>query len=617
MTGQVYTVASGKGGVGKTTTAINLGAMFAEAGSDVVVVDTDLGMANIAGFLDFEMTGATLHDVLAGEANVPEAIYEAPGDIDVLPSSTDIQAFARSETEKLPDVVAQLRAEYDVVLLDTGAGISYDTMLPLSLADAVLLVTTPDVASVRDTAKSGELTHHVGGTVRGAVLTQRSNDILNAEDVEGTLETEILAVVPEDQTVPMGIDAGRPLAAFAPNAPAASAYRELAELLAGESARDGREAETAPSDAGKAVDPDGFDEDPVHDLIDERIVDAADESPTTSPFDDGNPADDGVSSADDRVAPERSEPGAEATDEPVSAPDDAVTGDSPDPRADDTTAPLADDSTDSTDSSTADDATDSSTADDATDSSTADDATVPSRDEATDDSFDADPFADDTDSLGDDPFEDDLADDSLVDAPADGPTDDPLADAAAADPLVDDPMKDPLADASTDDSLADVSTTDPPADAAGDGPSDEQVGESLTDPSAVEQDDEMPGGRPSVDPIRDDDAAGPGSAEPNADAAEPGPDATASDLDAIGTGESDDDASTSPDDARQPLDDTAKAPWETGGTDADAADGDDLETVPFESDDASSQTEFGTTNDDEDDDDDDGGLFGRIGSLFR
>src|SRR6056297_1314177 len=250
MTGQVYTVASGKGGVGKTTTAINLGAMLAEAGNDVVVVDTDLGMANIAGFLDFEMTGATLHDVLAGEAGVPEAIYEAPGDIDVLPSSTDIQAFARSETEKLPGVVAELRAEYDFVLLDTGAGISYDTMLPLSLADAVLLVTTPDVASVRDTAKSGELTQHVGGTVRGAVLTQRSNDILNADDVEGTLETEILAVVPEDETVPMGIDAGRPLAAFAPNAPAAAAYRELAELLAGESARDDGDVGSATTDAG-------------------------------------------------------------------------------------------------------------------------------------------------------------------------------------------------------------------------------------------------------------------------------------------------------------------------------------------------------------------------------
>ncbi len=234
MTGTVFAVASGKGGVGKTTTAINLGAMLAAADHGVIVVDTDLGMANVGGYLDFEMDGATLHEVLSDDASVDEAIYHAPGDIDVLPSSTDIYTFAQSQTAQLQRVVAELREEYEYVLLDTGAGISYDTILPLSLADDVLLVTTPDVASVRDTAKTAELTSRVEGTVRGAVLTQRGNDILNADNVEGTLDTDVLTVVPDDETVPMGIDAGRPLAAFSPNSPAATAYRELANILTGE-----------------------------------------------------------------------------------------------------------------------------------------------------------------------------------------------------------------------------------------------------------------------------------------------------------------------------------------------------------------------------------------------
>lgn len=234
MTGTVFAVASGKGGVGKTTTAINLGAMLAAADHGVIVVDTDLGMANVGGYLDFEMDGATLHEVLSDDASVDEAIYHAPGDIDVLPSSTDIYTFAQSQTAQLQRVVAELREEYEYVLLDTGAGISYDTILPLSLADDVLLVTTPDVASVRDTAKTAELTSRVEGTVRGAVLTQRGNDILNADNVEGTLDTDVLTVVPDDETVPLGIDAGRPLAAFSPNSPAATAYRELSNILTGE-----------------------------------------------------------------------------------------------------------------------------------------------------------------------------------------------------------------------------------------------------------------------------------------------------------------------------------------------------------------------------------------------
>jgi len=238
MSDTVYAIASGKGGVGKTTTAINLGAMLADRGHSVVVVDTDLGMANLAGFLDFDVESPTLHEVLAEEADYDEAIYGAPGDIDVLPSATDIEAFAKSNPANLGRVVEPLREAYDYVLLDTGAGVSYDTLVPLALADATLLVATPDVASVRDTAKTGELSARVGTEVVGAVLTQRSSNILNADDVESTLGTEVLVVVPSDEAVPMGVDAGRPLASFAPNAPAGQAYRELAAVLTGDAEPD-------------------------------------------------------------------------------------------------------------------------------------------------------------------------------------------------------------------------------------------------------------------------------------------------------------------------------------------------------------------------------------------
>jgi septum site-determining protein MinD len=234
MSDTVYAIASGKGGVGKTTTAINLGAMLADRGHSVVVVDTDLGMANLADFLDFEIETPTLHEVLAGEADPDDAVYRAPGDIDVLPSATDIEAFVKSDPANLQAVVEDLSETYDYVLLDTGAGVSYDTLVPLALADGVLLVATPDVASVRDTAKTGELAERVETEVRGAVLTQRSSDILNVDDVKETLGTEVLAVIPQDEAVPMGIDAGRPLAAFAPNAPAGRAYRGLAAVLTGD-----------------------------------------------------------------------------------------------------------------------------------------------------------------------------------------------------------------------------------------------------------------------------------------------------------------------------------------------------------------------------------------------
>ncbi|WP_128476788.1 cell division ATPase MinD [Halorussus pelagicus] len=255
MSDTVYAIASGKGGVGKTTTAINLGAMLADRGNSVVVVDTDLGMANLADFLDFEIETPTLHEVLAGEADVEEAVYRAPGDIDVLPSATDIEAFVKSDPANLQGVVESLRETYDYILLDTGAGVSFDTLVPLALADGVLLVATPDVASVRDTAKTGELAERVESEVRGAVLTQRSSDILNADDVEETLGAEVLGVVPQDEAVPMGIDAGRPLAAFAPNAPAGQAYRDLAAILIGEADPDPELEAVADGETDEGVGP--------------------------------------------------------------------------------------------------------------------------------------------------------------------------------------------------------------------------------------------------------------------------------------------------------------------------------------------------------------------------
>ena len=319
MTGTVLAVASGKGGVGKTTTAINLGAMLAAAEYSVVVVDTDLGMANVGGYLDFEIDGATLHEVLSGDADVEDAIYHAPGGIDVVPSSTDIYTFAQSQTAQLQQVVADLRGKFEYVLLDTGAGISYDTILPLSLADDVLLVTTPDVAAVRDTAKTAELTSRVDGTVRGAVLTQRGNDILNADNVEGTLDADVLTVVPDDETVPMGIDAGRPLAAFSPNSPSAKAYRELADILTG--AMDTPELSGEPT-ASDAAPPSNS---PSPSLADaefelgtsspqESPVTEADTPPETTTTDDAPPEDPDVEPTSSEDRPADPESAADATE---------------------------------------------------------------------------------------------------------------------------------------------------------------------------------------------------------------------------------------------------------------------------------------------------------------
>ncbi len=149
----VYAIASGKGGVGKTTTTVNIGTALAQAGKRVAVVDVDLGMANLAGFVSLTPDSTTLHDVLAGDASIEDATYRLADNIVAVPSGTGLDEYAEASPEGLGDVVDELRTAYDYVFLDVGAGISHETVLPLGLADAVLVVSTPEPAAVQDSKK--------------------------------------------------------------------------------------------------------------------------------------------------------------------------------------------------------------------------------------------------------------------------------------------------------------------------------------------------------------------------------------------------------------------------------------------------------------------------------
>jgi septum site-determining protein MinD len=224
----VYAIASGKGGVGKTTTAIALAACAGAADRSVVVVDADLGMADIATFLGLDEAGPTLHDVLAGDADVDAALRAADG-FDVLPAGTTLEGYAAAEPTGLGDVVAELRDRYDVVILDAGAGLSHDTVLPLGLADDIVLVSTPDDVSIVDTDKTREMAERVGGRLRGVVLTKAVDTDL--EGLSRGIDVPLLGVVPQDDAVTEAAGATEAVPAFAPDSPAGTAYMDVAADL--------------------------------------------------------------------------------------------------------------------------------------------------------------------------------------------------------------------------------------------------------------------------------------------------------------------------------------------------------------------------------------------------
>jgi septum site-determining protein MinD len=238
MSGHVYALAGGKGGVGKTTSTINLGAALRAAGHDTVIVDADLAMANLGAMVTLP-SGPTLHDVLAGDADLHEALVWLPADgpptrsppnegpyLVAVPGSRSLDAFADADPGGLNGVLRSLADAADFVVCDTGAGLSHDNAVPLGVADGVVVVTTPDPVGIADAKKTAEFAARAGGTVVGAVLTHAGEET-DVSMLADELGVEMLAVVPETDAA-----GDEPLVETVPESYAADAYDRLATTLA-------------------------------------------------------------------------------------------------------------------------------------------------------------------------------------------------------------------------------------------------------------------------------------------------------------------------------------------------------------------------------------------------
>ena len=149
---RITAVTSGKGGVGKTFLSANLAAALARQGERVLVLDADLGLANLDVVLNL-FPKITLHDVFTGKHSLEEAILPAPGGFHVLLAGSGMVEYSRltpEVREQLVDVVQRVVPRFDRILLDTGAGISDVVLYTVSLADEVLVVATPEPTSLTD-----------------------------------------------------------------------------------------------------------------------------------------------------------------------------------------------------------------------------------------------------------------------------------------------------------------------------------------------------------------------------------------------------------------------------------------------------------------------------------
>ena len=247
--GKVMAVTSGKGGVGKTFVSANLAAALAKLGHRVLVLDADLGLANLDVVLNL-YPKITLHDVFTGKAKLEEAIIRAPGGFSVLLAGSGMVEYSRLTPEVRDDflrIMSGLVPHYDVVLLDTGAGISDVVLFAVSLASEVLVVATPEPTSLTDAyatikvlvgqQKRQTIRMVINQTARigdGRAITVQSQQVLDrfvTTEPGRPIKLIHMGDIPADPAVRQAIMRRQLLMQTTPSCPAAMAISQLALKL--------------------------------------------------------------------------------------------------------------------------------------------------------------------------------------------------------------------------------------------------------------------------------------------------------------------------------------------------------------------------------------------------
>ncbi|HEY9858005.1 MAG TPA: septum site-determining protein MinD [Candidatus Obscuribacterales bacterium] len=239
---RVIVVTSGKGGVGKTTTTANLGMALAQRGRKVVVVDADFGLRNLDLLLGLENRIVyTAVEVLAGECRLEQALVKdkRQSRLALLPAAQNRTKDAVSP-DQMKQVISALAKAYDYVLVDSPAGIEMGFQNAIAAAQEALIVTTPEIAAVRDADRVVGLLE-ANNVKRIRLIVNRLkpamvqvNDMMSVQDVQEILAIPLIGVIPDDERVIVSTNRGEPLVLSETPSTAGTAFSNIARRLEGE-----------------------------------------------------------------------------------------------------------------------------------------------------------------------------------------------------------------------------------------------------------------------------------------------------------------------------------------------------------------------------------------------
>ncbi len=239
--GEVIVITSGKGGVGKTTTTANIGTGLALAGNKVVLIDTDIGLRNLDVVMGLENRIVyDLVDVVEGVCRVKQALikdkrYEG---LYLLPAAQTRDKSAVTP-EQMINLVNELKAEFDYIIIDCPAGIEQGFKNAIAGANRALVVTTPEVSAVRDADRivglleANELRNPKLLINRVRIDMVKRGDMMSIDDIIDILAIDLIGVIPDDEKIVISTNRGEP-AVTDDKSLAGQAYRNVTRRIQGE-----------------------------------------------------------------------------------------------------------------------------------------------------------------------------------------------------------------------------------------------------------------------------------------------------------------------------------------------------------------------------------------------
>jgi septum site-determining protein MinD len=194
-------VASGKGGVGKTTLSANIAVALARLGKNVAVLDADVVMANLEIIMGIRNPPVALIDTLSGRLNIEDVLYEGPEGVKVIPAGITLDGFSERNMDMLKTALKEIPREIEILVIDAPAG--RDAAMVMDEGQEVLIVTLPTVSSVSDALKMKILAERMGAKIVGVILNRVEGKPreLSIQEIENTLDGNVISIIEDSEEV--------------------------------------------------------------------------------------------------------------------------------------------------------------------------------------------------------------------------------------------------------------------------------------------------------------------------------------------------------------------------------------------------------------------------------